>query len=136
MKMLIARLASILLVLGCGTSRSSGGNGANELVEADAGNNCVKLAQEYTAAYTTALACDPSWTDACTAQRPIPVQHGDSLISVPALGFLSPENTAPLDEILRRYAAAGCVVDDGPGPQPRIFKCVRNPAGKFTCGGQ
>ncbi|MGZ6143072.1 MAG: hypothetical protein ACXWLM_07020 [Myxococcales bacterium] len=110
------------------------------------GTQCGDLAVEYHSAFIEAVACDAAAPDACTEWRPLTVGsvgNGGStadakltgLCFVAGFGYVTPKHSAPLDEIIARYRAAGCTVGYCPSPSPRPVRCEQNAAGRFTCGG-
>lgn len=138
--MMIIFAPVLALLVCCGSSRPNGAsNGSTQVTQEakpDSGGDCVTLSSEYSAAYPEALLCDPARVDACTVQRPVPGPSGQSMLWVPHLGYLSPDRTEVLDDILQRFAAVGCKTGEGPGPSPHVTLCIQNPIGKFTCGGR
>ena len=145
MRLPILVIPIVALSLGCGPLRNdNSANNSTRVTQAGpaaGGSDRSSISAEYTAAFREAVVCDPSKPDACAAQRPVPgstpasVGNSDSMNDVPYIGFVNPDRTAPLDQILQRFTAAGCKIGGAAGPGPHMITCRENNSGRFTCDG-
>jgi len=150
MARIVRRLTLVAAVaLGCGqeSTGTAAQSSSDGVVSGGASGSppagCAAIATEYLAVLRAALVCDPAAPAPCAAERPLVVSEGSStedakitgLCWVAAADYVNPARTAALDQVLLRYAAAGCTVGFCPGPSGGPPRCAeRRGSATPTCG--
>lgn len=143
MRLATIGVVAVLAACGGGSAPESATSSAETGSVTPASSECGGIAAEYSSALLDAMRCDPGASDPCGAQYPLAVKECDakmncsfqSICWTAYVGYVNPARTAGVDEMIRRYRAAGCAVAACPGPPPHVTRCVQNRAGVFTCGG-